>query len=61
MFVRDMQLKIRSFTSSFYVSNIFEDLVNHRLFDRCEKCGLFSDFRYVFRSRPTAGCVVRCT
>ena len=41
------------------VSKIFEKLVNNRIVDHLEKCGLFSDFQYGFRSsrstvdRPT--------
>ena len=37
------------------VSKAFEKLVNYRIFDHLEKCGLFSDFQYGFRnSRSTA-------
>ena len=37
------------------VSKIFEKLVNNRIFDHLEKCGLFSDFQYGFTSsRSTA-------
>ena len=32
------------------VSKFFEKLVNNRIVDRLEKCGLFSDFLYGFRS-----------
>ena len=32
------------------VSRVFEKLVNNRIVDRLEKCGLFSDFQYGFRS-----------
>ena len=32
------------------VSKIFEKLVNNRIVDKLEKCGLFSDFQYGFRS-----------
>ena len=32
------------------VSKVFEKLVNNRIFDHPEKCGLFSDFQYGFRS-----------
>ena len=32
------------------VSKVFEKLVNNRLVDYIEKCGLFSDFQYGFRS-----------
>ena len=31
------------------VSNVFEKLVNNRIVDQLEKCGLFSDFQYGFR------------
>ena len=30
------------------VSKVFEELVNHRLIDHLEKCGLFSNFQYGF-------------
>ena len=37
------------------VSKIFEKLVNNRIVDHLEKCGLFSDFQYgVMSSRSTA-------
>ena len=32
------------------VSKVFEKLVNNRIDDRLEKCGLFSDFQYGFKS-----------
>ena len=32
------------------VSKVFEMLVNNRVFDQLEICGLFSDFQYSFRS-----------
>ena len=32
------------------VSNVFEKLVNNRIVDHLEKCSLFSDFQYGFRS-----------
>ena len=32
------------------VSKVFEKLVNKRIVDHLEKCGLFSDFQYGFRS-----------
>ena len=39
----------------FVVSKVFEKLVNDRIVDHLEKCGLFSDFQYGFRSsRSTA-------
>ena len=37
------------------VSKVFEKLVNNGIVDHLEKCGLFSDFQYGFRSsQPTA-------
>ena len=37
------------------VSKVCEKLVNNRIVDHLEKCGLFSDFQYGFRSsRSTA-------
>ena len=37
------------------VSKVFEKLVNNRIVDHLEKCSLFSDFQYGFRSsRSTA-------
>ena len=32
------------------VSKVFEKLVDNRIVDHLEKCGLFSDFEYGFRS-----------
>ena len=32
------------------VSKVFEKLINNRIVDHLEKCGLFSDFQYGFRS-----------
>ena len=38
------------------VSKVFEKLVNNRIVDHLEKCALFSDFQYGFRSsQSTAG------
>ena len=34
----------------FAVSKVFEKLVNNRIVDHLEKCGLFSDLQYGFRS-----------
>ena len=37
------------------IRKVFEKLVNNRIVDHPEKCGLFSDFQYGFRScRSTA-------
>ena len=38
------------FSHLFVVSKVFEKLVNNRIVDHLEKCGLFSDFQYGFRS-----------
>ena len=39
----------------FFLWLVFEKLVNNRIVDHLEKCGLFSDFQYGFRSsRSTA-------
>ena len=35
------------------VSKVFEKLLNNRIVDHLEKCGLFSDFQYGFRSSRT--------
>ena len=32
------------------VSKVFEKVVNNRIVDHLEKCGLFSNFQYGFRS-----------
>ena len=32
------------------VSKVFKKFVNNRIVDCLEKCGLFSDFQYCFRS-----------
>ena len=32
------------------VNEVFEKLVNNRIVDQLENCGLFSDFKYGFRS-----------
>ena len=37
------------------VSKVFGKLVNNRIVDHLEKCGLFSDFQYGFRSSRSAG------
>ena len=56
MFGNGLQLKtIRSVSLLSVVSKVFEKLVNNRIVDHLEKCGLFSDFQYGFRSsRSTA-------
>ena len=37
------------------VSKVFENLVNNRIVDHLEKCGLFSDFQYGFSSSRSTG------
>ena len=37
----------------FVISKVFEKFVNNRIVDHLEKCGLFSDFQYGFRSSPS--------
>ena len=39
------------------VSKVFEKLVNNRIVDHLEKCSLFSDFQYGFRSFNRSGLV----
>ena len=53
---KGLQLKITALLVFFFlVSKVFEKLVNNRIVDHLEKCGLFSDFQYGFRSsRSTA-------
>ena len=36
-------------------SNVFQKLVNNRIVDHLENCGLFSDFQYGFRSFRSTG------
>ena len=40
------------------VSKVFEKLVNNRMVDHVEKCGVFSDFQYGFRSSQSTGCLL---
>ena len=56
MFGNGLQLKtIRSVSLLSVVSKVFEKLVNNRIVNHLQKCGLFSDFQYGFRSsRSTA-------
>ena len=35
------------------VSRVFEKLASNSIVDHLEKCGLFSDFQYGFRSSPS--------
>ena len=43
------------------VSKVFEELVNNRIVDQLEKCVLFADFQYGFRSsRSTAAATDSC-
>ena len=41
------------------VSKVFEKLVNSRLVDHLEKCSLFSDFQYDFRSSQSTTDLLR--
>ena len=41
------------------VSKVFEKLVNNRIVDHLEKCGLFSDFQYGFRSSRSSSVLLR--
>ena len=36
------------------VNNVFEKLANNMIVDQLEKCDLFSDFQYGFRSSRSA-------
>ena len=45
-----LQLKVATLLFSFLW---LEKLVNNRIVDYLEKCGLFSDFQYGFRSSPS--------
>ena len=40
------------------VTKVFEKLVNNRMVDHLEKCGVFSDFQYGFRSSQSTGCLL---
>ena len=40
------------------VSKVFEKLVNNRIVDYLEECGLFSDFQYGFRSSQSTADLV---
>ena len=41
------------------VSNVFENLVNNKTVDQVEKCALFSDFQYDFRSSESTTDLLR--
>ena len=54
MLGKGLQLKTTALLV-FFLWKVFEKLVNNRIVDHPEKCGLFSDFQYGFRSsRSTA-------
>ena len=42
------------------VSKVFEKLVNNRIVDHLEKCRLFSDFQYGFRSSRSTADLLSC-
>ena len=49
------QLKAAALVSPYSVgSKVFEKLLNNRLTDHLEKCGLISNFQYGFRSAQSA-------
>ena len=55
MLGKGLQLKTTALLVFFLWLVVFEKLVNNRIVDHLEKCGLFSDFQYGFRSsRSTA-------
>ena len=41
------------------VCNVYEKFVNNKLVDYLEKCGLFTDFQYSFRSRRSTADLLR--
>ena len=43
------------------VSKVFEKLVNNRIVDHLEKCGLFSDFQYGFKSSRSSADLLTVT
>ena len=43
----------------FVVSRVFEKFLNNRIVDHLEKCGLFSDFQYGFRSSQSTADLLR--
>ena len=49
MLRKGLQLKTTTLLV-FFLWLVFEKLVNNRIVDHLEKCGLFSDFQYGFRS-----------
>ena len=50
MLGKGLQLKATTLLIFFLWLVVFEKLVNNRIVDHLEKCGLFSDFQYGFRS-----------
>ena len=48
MFKKGEQLKNTALLVFFLVSKVFEKLINKRIVDQLEKCGLFYDFQYGF-------------
>ena len=51
MLGKGLQLKTTTLLSLLsMVSKVFEKPVNNRIVDQLEKCALFSDFQYGFRS-----------
>ena len=55
MLGKGLQLKTTTLLVFFLWLVVFKKLLNNRIVDHLEKCGLFSDFQYGFRSsRSTA-------
>ena len=53
MFLRGVETSMHTIRLVIFLSvviSIFEKLVNNRLVDLLEKCSIFSDFQYGFRS-----------
>ena len=50
---KGLQLKTTALLVFFLWLVVFEKLVNNRIIDHLEKCGLFSNFQYGFRSSPS--------
>ena len=40
------------------INKVFEKLVNNRIVDHLEKCSLFSDFQYGFRSSQSTADII---
>ena len=58
MLGKGLQLKTTTLLVFFLVSKVFEKLVTNRIVDHLQKYGLFSDFRYGFRSSQSTADLV---